>query len=241
MDNEKIEKLLEAFYEGSTTADEERQLADYFRSEKNVPEKWKADAAIILSLDGKKHEDVEIPEGLEQRLSDAIDAKAATESEGKVVHVAWLKVISIAASIAIIAGIGIALLNGGKTDNVAVKPKQQVTAQTVKPKPQVVQQSATEQQPKRLIAKAAKPVRHRHYYRAKMKVQQEEVPEVKETEQPAANDLADVQLTDEQCKIAFEALELMAQKLKAANEEYSLADAKVQEVKETIDKELSRK
>ena len=37
---EKIAVLLDLFMEGKTSVEEENQLAEYFRSEENVPAEW---------------------------------------------------------------------------------------------------------------------------------------------------------------------------------------------------------
>lgn len=71
-------------------------------------------------LNTERLNDIEIPEGLEARLSMKIDQWAESEAEEKATPVVPLRTkrtrllrnISIAATIALVAGVGITLLNG---------------------------------------------------------------------------------------------------------------------------------
>ena len=43
MDKDKIKELLERFFNGTTTREEETLLMQYFAQEENVPKEWEAE------------------------------------------------------------------------------------------------------------------------------------------------------------------------------------------------------
>ena len=45
-----IEQLLNKFYEGNSTSEEERLLTEYFLNEENVEERWKEDRQLLRAL-----------------------------------------------------------------------------------------------------------------------------------------------------------------------------------------------
>lgn len=72
MNTKDIIQLLERYYRGETTLEEERLLKDYFRSH-DVPPHLQADREAFLLLDSQAQPDVPLPRGMEQRLSAQID------------------------------------------------------------------------------------------------------------------------------------------------------------------------
>lgn len=110
MDTDKIDALLEKFYDGSATDDEERALAAYFRSEKNVPSRYTADRDIVLGLErNMDNADIPLPEGLGTRLNGMIDKLADDEAAevpaSNALHkINWRAAASIAACAAIAIG-----------------------------------------------------------------------------------------------------------------------------------------
>lgn len=110
MNTDKIDALLEKFYDGSATDDEERVLAAYFRSEKNIPSRYAADRDIILGLNsGLNDADIPLPKDLGTRLNNMIDDLASDEevkaSADNVIHrINWRAAASIAACAAIAIG-----------------------------------------------------------------------------------------------------------------------------------------
>ena len=75
---EEIERLLAEFYEGTTTESQEETLRDYFRTTE-VPEQLQKEKEVFLSLHQSADMDVQIPAGMENRLSLLIDEKAEEE------------------------------------------------------------------------------------------------------------------------------------------------------------------
>ena len=69
-DENKIEELLKAFYNGDTTPEEELLLMEFFNS-KNLDEKWHTDRDILISLYDSS--EITLPEGINERLEKALD------------------------------------------------------------------------------------------------------------------------------------------------------------------------
>ena len=64
-----IEQLIQKFYEGATTPDEERQLTDYFLHEDTVDERWKEDQQVFRLLHDTQ---IQVPSGVSERLEEAM-------------------------------------------------------------------------------------------------------------------------------------------------------------------------
>ena len=74
-----IKSLLERFYNGETTLDEERELENFFRKS-SVPEDLLADKDLFLSL-ASSPDNIEIPEEFNQGILDAIDQSEKSEQK----------------------------------------------------------------------------------------------------------------------------------------------------------------
>jgi len=82
MDIEHIKILLEKYYSGTSTLEEERMLSAFFTSGAEIPMEMEADRKVfeLLALDsGQLDEtpDIELPEGLEIRMEHVIDGLSA--------------------------------------------------------------------------------------------------------------------------------------------------------------------
>ena len=107
-----IEKMLEAFYEGKTTEEQEEMLRYYVKTEV-VPEQFDIDKKIFLCYDKATHVD-DIPLGFEHKLIELIDEKAEEEKRFIVRNKTvfnWKWIGSIAASILLMVGIGYGIIN----------------------------------------------------------------------------------------------------------------------------------
>jgi len=121
---EEIERLLAEFYEGNTSENQEEKLKKYFETQ-NVPEHLEKDKRLFLCF----HKDVpvEVPAGLEDKLSRMIDTKEQEE-----IHFFrknkskrnWRWVGGIAASIVLLFGLGYSISNISDTME---KPKETFT------------------------------------------------------------------------------------------------------------------
>ena len=82
-----IRKLLDRFYTGETTLEEEQILQDYFSST-SIPEELMPDRDLFRSLGTS--DSVAVPEGLNQKILDVID-----QQEKKVVRTRRISVFSL--------------------------------------------------------------------------------------------------------------------------------------------------
>jgi len=83
-----IRKLLDRFYRGETTLEEEQILQKYFSSA-SVPEELMPDRNLFRSL-GNAGDSVTVPEGLNQKILDVID-----QQEKKVVRTRRISIFSL--------------------------------------------------------------------------------------------------------------------------------------------------
>lgn len=110
MNTDNIKKLIEAFYNGETTAEEELQLLSYFQGE-DVAAELLEEKEVFLGM--YKSEPVDVPAELESKLNNLIDGLASQETvEVPQVNTVgrrslWLKAGSIAAGIAILVTAGV--------------------------------------------------------------------------------------------------------------------------------------
>ena len=121
---EEIERLLAEFYEGNTSENQEERLKKYFETQ-NVPEHLEKEKRLFLCF----HKDVpvEVPAGLEDKLSRMIDTKEQEEihffRKNKTKR-NWRWVGGIAASIVLLFGLGYSISNISDTME---KPKETFT------------------------------------------------------------------------------------------------------------------
>lgn len=121
---EHIQQLLQAYYDGVSTASEEKELRDYFASNNDVDDEFIADRNLLLSFDW-----LSLPAGLTDRMNETIDRLAAQEVRKKnMKRRLWIKIASSAAAIAIVAGLAFSALrparqelNGTMTDEEIVQ------------------------------------------------------------------------------------------------------------------------
>lgn len=108
---EEIEKLLIDFYEGNTTEYQEEILKKYFETQ-SVPEHLEKEKKLFLCF----HKDVpvEVPGGLEEKLSRIIDVKEQEEMlffRKNKSRRNWRWTGGIAASVMLLIGIGYSIYN----------------------------------------------------------------------------------------------------------------------------------
>ena len=73
-----MKQLLNKYYEGLTTEQEEQTLKDWLLSE-DVPEEFAADRELFLQLQSAATNEPELPEGFSERLETLIDSEAQRE------------------------------------------------------------------------------------------------------------------------------------------------------------------
>jgi len=111
MDTGKIKILIEAYYNGETSREEERQLFDYFNSG-NVAEELLHEKELFMGMYDK--EPVETPPMLEQKLEQLIDDLARKEEQKTKTasRKIWLWSGSVAAGLAILISAGVHFYKG---------------------------------------------------------------------------------------------------------------------------------
>jgi hypothetical protein len=99
-DIQHIKHLLQRFYDGTSTVEEEQRLCDYFCNADNVPEELKTDQKMFRHL-SECNAEVMPSEDFEQRLLSAL------HTHTKRSKIRWKRFTAVAASVAILVGIGI--------------------------------------------------------------------------------------------------------------------------------------
>ena len=113
-----IEALLELYYDAQTSEAEEKQLKDFFFHEE-VPAHLQAEKEIFLQLQAS-----EVPEGLEERLSQSIDRWG---KKHRTLRLQWIG--SIAASLLLLFGAGWYLQEPPRKDTCATPEEAYMEAQ----------------------------------------------------------------------------------------------------------------
>ena len=130
MNIDKINELLERYYNAQTTEAEEEELKRFFL-EGQVPPQLANEKEMFLQLQSST-DDANVPEGLEERLSKAIDRWDSDENprrNKRILHLQWLG--SIAASLLIMLSFGWYLYNPtpARTDTCATPEEAYMEAQ----------------------------------------------------------------------------------------------------------------
>ena len=119
MNIEIIRQKLQHFYDGTSTTEEEEELMEFFAHATSLPEDLMADKMMFASMSRAKDEEQDVPDNLEERLLAKVDEweKEAESQESTAVETKTVRKIipfykspmlrRIAASVAIIAGLGI--------------------------------------------------------------------------------------------------------------------------------------
>jgi len=99
MEPNEIRKLLEKYYEGLTSVEEQKHLRQFFQN-KDVPDEFLADRELFAYLDKEVSSSPESI-GLEDRLSEWVDHQQEKEEKSQR-SIVFLKLSSIAASLALL-------------------------------------------------------------------------------------------------------------------------------------------
>ena len=97
-----LRQLLNLYYSGLTTPDDERRLIKMFESVEDLPEDMIADRDIIMNLSA--HKPVEIPEGAKESLGNYID-KLERQERRYATGRRFITLTGIAASLAIVVSL----------------------------------------------------------------------------------------------------------------------------------------
>lgn len=104
---EEIRLLLEKFYDGATTLEEEKVIDDFFKRNVGIPQDLKADMELFNALRNEKSEgEICVPDTLELELNNIIDR----ENVRILVKNTWWyckRIISVAACIALVMSVAL--------------------------------------------------------------------------------------------------------------------------------------
>lgn len=128
MKTNEIKKLIESFYDGTTSQREELLLLNYFSNE-DVAEELLDEKEMFLQL--YEPEEVDVPKSLALKLDSLIDDLAENETKKKAPTRHLLLWSSIAASIAILLAVGMYVNNLSITGNDSLLANEQQTTNTV--------------------------------------------------------------------------------------------------------------
>lgn len=106
-DINEIRRLIDRYYDGSCSPDEELELEEYFclTTDSELPDDLHAEAAMFRALAmAADSDDIELPAGLDERLN-AVTADAPVRRKPVII-----RYLSIAAAAAVVIAIGISLL-----------------------------------------------------------------------------------------------------------------------------------
>ena len=118
-DDKKIEQLLDAFYNGDTTPEEERLLTQFFNG-KNVSEKWHTDRDLLHVLYDPAR--IPLPKGLSEKLESVIDnhiAKTANRKSKTRIRKLYISILSVAAVALLCIGLFFAIDRPSDKDFIA--------------------------------------------------------------------------------------------------------------------------
>lgn len=97
-----IRELLEKFYEGATSREEEIRLRKFFRSATNLSADFQADKELFNSMDSLDQE-VNIPPDLDEKISSALDN--AQHAESRLRRISFYSLSGLAAGLLIILSV----------------------------------------------------------------------------------------------------------------------------------------
>lgn len=110
-DIDEIKRLLEAYYVGNTSIEQEKLLCDFFATASNIPPELEADRQLFVELYAKVDEPFDVPVDLEAKLMSHIDNLERIDTNKRVNWVKLFSIISVAACVIVIFVIGITFIS----------------------------------------------------------------------------------------------------------------------------------
>lgn len=122
METNNIKDLIQAFYDGKTTVEEEKIIFDYFQNE-GISEDLEEEKKFFLSLQAIK-KPIDIPSSLESKISKLIDNLDQNENKkSQKIKNLWIWIASSAACIIIVLSVGFYLNENRTNYQMAVETK----------------------------------------------------------------------------------------------------------------------
>lgn len=110
-DIEEIKRLLDTYYEGNTSIEQEKLLCDFFATTTDIPAELESERQMFMALQSATKTDIDIPADLEQSLIAHIDNLERQETQNRRKWIKPFSIISVAASIIILIAIGLKFVN----------------------------------------------------------------------------------------------------------------------------------
>lgn len=119
MITDKLTQLLNAFYEGTISIEQEQELYAYFTSE-NVPEELIDEKRVFLSLYNLSDlENDEVSASLNNKLSSLIDGLSSKERPRRR-NIVVMRISAVAASLLILISVGLFVMNSKQHQSILV-------------------------------------------------------------------------------------------------------------------------
>lgn len=230
MNTDIIDALLQKFYDGTSTVEEERIITEYFRSQKEIPERYAIDSKIFLAIDdAKKESRISIPDELEKRLDAHIDL-LAKNSQTAIKHWRkWVTIASVAACAALLIIAFTFIYSPNVPQTIPTEPaiaQSSVADTVVKPEPNLAIAITPDIAPKEV----KKTVVNKHK-RRKMTVSTAKLA----TTQEKLNSLQEPASPDEAYAAAQKALMKLSNKLDRSAIALDIAESKIELIPEEIE------
>jgi len=114
MNTNEINSLLEKFYQGETTLEEEKLLQKHFAENNDDNENFAAEKYLFSKLN--LAENIEMPSGLTDKIVAMIDSGNKKRNTVKFTSFMWLRAVSIAACCALLLSVSAMILFNGNGD-----------------------------------------------------------------------------------------------------------------------------
>lgn len=108
---DEIKRLLNAYYDGNTSIEQEKLLCDFFATTTDIPAELESERQMFMALQSATKIDIDIPADLEQSLIAHIDNLERQETQNRRKWIKPFSIISVAASIIILIAIGLKFVN----------------------------------------------------------------------------------------------------------------------------------
>lgn len=106
-----IKRLLNAYYDGNTSIEQEKLLCDFFATTTDIPAELETERQFFKALQSATKIDIDIPTDLEQSLIAHIDNLERQETQNRRKWIKPFSIISVAASIILLIAIGLKFVN----------------------------------------------------------------------------------------------------------------------------------
>lgn len=108
---DEIKRLLNTYYDGNTSIEQEKLLCDFFATTTDIPAELESEQQMFMALQSATKTDIDIPADLEQSLIAHIDNLERQETQNRRKWIKPFSIISVAASIIILIAIGLKFVN----------------------------------------------------------------------------------------------------------------------------------